>query len=36
MLQRVKAQIGEFGGFGMAEDSAHAAVVVKTVVFDLN
>src|SRR5260370_3722365 len=36
MLQRVKAQISELGGFGMAEDAAHAAVVVKTVVFDLN
>src|SRR5713101_1898083 len=36
MLQRVKAQIRELGGFGMAVDAAHAAMVVKTVVFDLN
>src|ERR1700674_1419488 len=36
MLQGVKAQICELRGFGMAEDSAHAAVIVKTVVFDLD
>ena len=36
MLQRVQAQIGHLRGFGMAEDTAHAAVVVETIVFDLD
>src|SRR5258705_222338 len=36
MLQRVEAEIRELRGFGMAEDSTHATVIVETVVFDLN
>jgi hypothetical protein len=36
MLQRVQAQIGHLRGFGMAKDAAHAAVVVKPVVLDLD
>src|ERR1700676_3864167 len=36
MLQRVKPQISELCGFGMPEHPAHAAVVMKTVVFDLD
>ena len=36
MLQRVEAEIGELGGFGMAEDAEHAAVIVKMIVFDLD
>ena len=36
MLQRVKAEIGEFGGFGVAEDAADAAVIVEVIVVDVN
>src|SRR5712675_2424699 len=36
MLQRVEAQIGHLRGLGMAEDSAHAAVIVETIVVYLN
>ena len=36
MLQRVEAEIGELGGFGMAEDAADTAVIVKVIVVDLD
>ena len=32
MLQRVEAEIGELGGFGMAEDAEHTALVVEMIV----
>ncbi len=34
MLQRVEAEVGHFRGFGVAENSEHAAVIVKVIVFD--
>src|ERR1700688_25560 len=36
MLQRIQAQIGHLGGFGMSEDTAHTAMVVEAVVLDLD
>ena len=36
MLQRVEAQIGHLRGFGMAEDAAHSAVIVKPVVLNFD
>src|SRR6185295_11552410 len=36
MLQRVESEIGEFGGFGMAEYTADTTMVVEAVVFDVN
>src|ERR1700746_2204254 len=33
MLQRIEAQIGHLCGFRMSEDAAHAAVIVKSIVF---
>jgi hypothetical protein len=36
MLQRVKAEIDEFCGFGVAEDADDAAVVVEVVVENVN
>ena len=36
MLQRVEAQIGHLRGFGMAEDAAHAAVIVKPIVLNFD
>ena len=36
MLQGVKAEVGQLGGFGMAEDAADAAVIVEVIVVDLN
>ena len=32
MLKRVKPEIGEIGGFGMAEDAEHTTLVVKMIV----
>ena len=34
MLQRVEAEIGELGGFGMAEDAEDAAVIVEMIVVE--
>src|SRR5712671_5034440 len=36
MLQRIEAKVGHLRGLGMAEDSAHAAVIVETIVVYLN
>ena len=36
MLQGVEAQIGELGGFGVAEDAADTAVIVKVIVVEMN
>ena len=35
MLQRVEAEVSHLRGFGMAEDAAHAAVIVEPVVLNL-
>ena len=32
MLQRIKSEIREVGGFGMAEDAEHTAFVVEMIV----
>ena len=34
MLQGIEAEIGELGGFGMAEDAADTTVIVEVIVFD--
>ena len=36
MLQGVEAEIGELGGFGVAEDAADTAVIVKLIVVEMN
>jgi hypothetical protein len=36
MLQRVETQIGELRGFGMAENAAHSAVIMKPVIFNFD
>ena len=36
MLQGVETQIGELGGFGVAEDAADTAVIVEVIVVDVN
>ena len=36
MLQGIEAEVGEFGGFGMAEDSADTTVIVKMIVVYAN
>ena len=36
MLQGVESQIGELGGFGMAEDAADTAVIVKVIVVEMS
>src|SRR5580698_10257862 len=35
MLQGVKAQVGQVGGFGVPKDAEHAALVVKVIVLQL-
>jgi hypothetical protein len=32
MLKRIKAEVGEIGGFGMAEDAEDTTLVVKMIV----
>ena len=34
MLQRVEAEVRHLGGFGMAEDAEHAAMIVEVIVVD--
>ena len=36
MLQSIEAEIGELGGFGMAEDASDTAMIMKPIVFEMN
>ena len=36
MLQRVQAEIGQLGRFGMAENAEYAAVIVEVIVFEMD